>query len=142
MGIDELVLNEVVRRVLAVAKPDRIILFGSAATGQMTKDSDIDLLIVESTAENRHAESVAITDAIGDVRFPVDVKIISSERFEATKNIIGGIAYAAHKYGRILSEGGSRRRIWISRPSSASARKASFDARPKASVLFVGQRIG
>jgi uncharacterized protein len=104
MGIDELVLNEVVRRVLAVAKPDRIILFGSAATGQMTRDSDIDLLIVEPTAENRHAESVAITDAIGDVHFPVDVKIISSERFEATKNIIGGIAYPAHKYGRILYE--------------------------------------
>ena len=77
MGVDELVLSEVVRRVLAVAKPDRIILFGSAATGQMTKDSDIDLLIVERSAENRHAESVAITDAIGDVRFPVDVKIIS-----------------------------------------------------------------
>ena len=76
MGVDELVLSEVVRRVLAVAKPDRIILFGSAATGQMTKDSDIDLLIVEPSAENRHAESVAITDAIGDVRFPVDVKII------------------------------------------------------------------
>ena len=88
----------------AVAKPERIILFGSAATGEMTKDSDIDLLIVEPTAENRHAKSVAITDAIGDVRFPVDVKMISPERFEATKNIIGGIAYPAHKYGRILYE--------------------------------------
>jgi predicted nucleotidyltransferase len=104
MGVDESVLSEVVRRVLAVARPDRIILFGSAATGQMTKDSDIDILIVEPTAKNRHEESVAITDAIGDVRFPVDVKIISSERFEATKNIIGGIAYPAHKYGRILYE--------------------------------------
>jgi predicted nucleotidyltransferase len=54
MGVDELILNDVVRRVLAVAKPDRIILFGSAATGQMTKDSDIDLLIVEPAAKNRH----------------------------------------------------------------------------------------
>ena len=102
MGVDELVLNEVVRRVLGVAKPDRIILFGSAATGQMTKDSDIDILIVGPAAENRHEESVAITDAIGDVRFPVDAKTISSERFEATKNAIGGIAYPAHKYGRVL----------------------------------------
>jgi uncharacterized protein len=104
MRVDESVWSEVVRRVLAVAKPDRIILFGSAATGQMSKDSDIDLLIVETAPENRHEESVAIADAIGDVRFPVDVKIISSERFEATKNVIGGIAYPAHKYGRILYE--------------------------------------
>ena len=102
MGVDESVLSEVVRRVLAVAKPDRIILFGSAATGRMTKDSDIDILVVAPAAKNRHEESVAITDAIGDVRFAVDVKIITSEQFEATKNIIGGIAYPAHKSGRIL----------------------------------------
>jgi hypothetical protein len=36
MGVDETLLNEVVRRVLTVARPDRIILFGSAATDQMT----------------------------------------------------------------------------------------------------------
>lgn len=70
MGVDELVLNEVVRRVLAVAKPDKIILFGSAATSQMTKDSDIDMLIVEPSAGNRHEESVAITGAIGDCPLP------------------------------------------------------------------------
>jgi predicted nucleotidyltransferase len=104
MGMDEALLNEIVRRVLRVARPDRIILFGSAATGRMTKDSDIDILIVEPAPKNRHEESVAITDAIGDVRVPVDVKIIATERFEATKNIIGGIAYPAHKYGRVLYE--------------------------------------
>ncbi|MEX2261918.1 MAG: nucleotidyltransferase domain-containing protein [Bryobacteraceae bacterium] len=104
MGVDERLLHEVVRRVLSVARPDKIILFGSAATGQMTKDSDIDLLIVEPSPKNRHEESVAIADAIGDVNFPVDVKVIASERFEATKNIIGGIAYPAHKYGRVLYE--------------------------------------
>ncbi len=102
MGVDESLLNEVVRRILTVAQPDRIILFGSAATGQMTRDSDIDLLIVEPDPKNRHDESVAITDAIGDVSYPVDVKVISSERFEATKTLIGGIAYPASKYGRIL----------------------------------------
>lgn len=102
MGVDEATLNEVVRRVLAVAQPERIILFGSAATGQMTGDSDIDLLVVEPTVRNHREESVAITDAIGDVNFPVDVKVISLERFEATKQIIGGIAYPAHKYGRLI----------------------------------------
>lgn len=104
--MDDALLTEIVRRVLKVTTPDRIILFGSAATGRMTKDSDIDLLIVEPAPHNRHEESVTITDAIGDVRFPVDVKIIATERFEATKNIIGGIAYPAHKYGRVLYDAG------------------------------------
>jgi hypothetical protein len=35
MGVEEALLNEIVRRVLTAARPDKIILFGSAATGQM-----------------------------------------------------------------------------------------------------------
>ena len=47
MGIDESLVQEIVRRILGRTTPDRIIIFGSAATGEMTSDSDIDLLIVE-----------------------------------------------------------------------------------------------
>jgi predicted nucleotidyltransferase len=97
-------MDEIVRRVLSAAKPDRIILFGSAASGQMTGDSDIDLLIVESAPANRHEESVKIRSAIGDIGLPVDVLVISTSRFEATKDIFGGIAYPAHKYGKVLYE--------------------------------------
>jgi predicted nucleotidyltransferase len=104
MGVDETLLNEVVRRVLTVARPDRIILFGSAATGQMTDDSDIDLLVVEPEPANPRDRSVRIRRALGDVEYPVDVIVMSSERFEETKNIIGGIAYPAQKYGRVLYE--------------------------------------
>ncbi len=104
MGIDDRLTQEVVRRVLTAAKPDRVILFGSAATGRMTGDSDIDLLIVEPAPANRHEESVKIRRAIGNIGYPVDVIVISTERFEETKNIFGGIAYPAHKYGRVLYE--------------------------------------
>jgi uncharacterized protein len=104
MGVDETLLSEVVRRVLTVARPNRIILFGSAATGQMTQDSDIDLLVVEPEPSNARDRSVKIRRALGDVQYPVDVIVMSSERFEETKDFIGGIAYPAHKYGRILYE--------------------------------------
>lgn len=104
MGVDEALLNEVVRRVLTVARPDRIILFGSAAAGQMTQDSDIDLLVVEPEPANTRDRSVTIRRALGDMRYPVDIIVLSSERFEETKNIIGGIAYPANKYGRVIYE--------------------------------------
>ena len=104
MTVDEALLDEVVRRVLTVASPDRIILFGSAATGQMTKDSDIDLLIVESSPENTHERRVSIRRAVGDIDYPVDVIVLQTERFEHTKRWIGGIAYPANKYGRVLYE--------------------------------------
>jgi predicted nucleotidyltransferase len=104
MTVDETVLDEVVRRVLTVARPDRIILFGSAATGQMTEDSDLDLLVVEPEPADTRDRSVRIRRALGDVRYPVDVIVMSSARFEETKNLIGGIAYPARKYGRVLYE--------------------------------------
>ena len=47
MSIDQPLIQEIVQRILSVARPERIILFGSAATGEMTRDSDIDLLVVE-----------------------------------------------------------------------------------------------
>ncbi|MGO9263026.1 MAG: nucleotidyltransferase domain-containing protein [Bryobacteraceae bacterium] len=104
MGVDEILLNEIVRRVLTVARPDRIILFGSAATGQMNKDSDIDLLIVEPVVESTLHRSVEIRHAVGDIGYPMDVIVIRTERFEQTKRFIGGIAYPANKYGRVIYE--------------------------------------
>jgi len=104
MGVDETLLHEIVRRVLSVARPDKIILFGSAATGQMTKDSDIDLLVVEPVLENTHERRVEIRGAVGDIGYPVDVIVMRTERFERTKRLIGGIAYPANKYGRVIYE--------------------------------------
>ncbi len=104
MTLDETLTREIVRRILTVAEPDRVILFGSAASGQMTRDSDIDLLVVEPEPENTRVESIRIRRALGDIGYPLDVIVIASERFEETKGIIGGIAYPAHRYGRVLYE--------------------------------------
>lgn len=107
-ALPQQVIDEIVRRVLSVCKPDRIILFGSAATGEMTRDSDIDLLIVEPElewkAEVWHDESVRIRDAIGSIGYPVDVLLTTTEWFEDSKDVIGGIAYPANKYGRVIYE--------------------------------------
>lgn len=79
MGVDEALLNEVVRRVLTVARPNRIILFGSAVTGQVTEDSDIDLLVVEPDPANTRDRSVKSRRALGDVHYPVDVIAMSTK---------------------------------------------------------------
>jgi len=100
--IDDVLIEEIVRRVLSVANPDKIILFGSAAKGEMTRDSDIDLLVVESEIEDRDAEYVRIRRALGNMGFPFDIVFITTEWFEASKNVIGGIAYSANKHGRVV----------------------------------------
>jgi predicted nucleotidyltransferase len=104
MTVDEEILEHVVDQIVALAHPDCVILFGSAATGNMTVDSDLDLLVVEPQVANTRRESVRLRAALEDVPLPVDVIVMSRQRFEETKNVIGGIAYPAHKYGRVLYE--------------------------------------
>jgi uncharacterized protein len=43
-------MDEIVARIVSVARPEQIIVFGSAARGQMRPDSDIDLLVIEEPA--------------------------------------------------------------------------------------------
>ena len=104
MGVDESLIQQIVERVLRVAIPEKIILFGSAATGTMTRDSDIDLLVIERSPDNTRIESARIYDALGGVGFPCDVIVMATERFEETKDVIGGIAYPANRYGRVIHE--------------------------------------
>jgi len=104
MGIDESLVEEIVRRVLAAAAPDKIILFGSAATGGMTRDSDIDLLVVEKDPGDRRKKSVRLREMLCGLGYPFDVIVISTEWFEESKGVIGGIAYPANKYGKVIYE--------------------------------------
>lgn len=46
--VDPGVLEEVIRRIVHCANPDKIILFGSGAHGTMGPDSDLDLLVIKN----------------------------------------------------------------------------------------------
>jgi uncharacterized protein len=104
MVIDEPIRTAIVTRLTEAASPARIILFGSAATGTGTSDSDIDLLVLEDDVDDVRAESVRLRSALGDLGWPVDVVVIRTARFEQTKDLIGGIAYPASRYGIVLYE--------------------------------------
>lgn len=99
--ISDATIEEIRSRILAVTKPDRIILFGSAATGSMTPDSDIDLLVVEREPDVRQ-ESARLQEALRGIGYPVDVVVISTQWFEESKGVVGGIAYPANKYGKVI----------------------------------------
>jgi predicted nucleotidyltransferase len=104
MIVDEGILEHIVEQIVQLAHPDRVILFGSAATGDMTSDSDLDLLVIERDVPDTRQESLRLRAALENVPWPLDVIVMSHQRFEETKDVIGGIAYPAHKYGKVLYE--------------------------------------
>lgn len=102
LDVDETLLSEVTRRIRDSANPDRIILFGSAATGEMGRDSDLDLLVLVTSPENTRHESVRIRRQLRGLGWPFDVLVMDTARFDETKDIIGSVAYPANRYGRVL----------------------------------------
>ena len=45
--LDRQTLDDIIRRVVETAQPEKIILFGSAARDDMGPNSDVDLLIIK-----------------------------------------------------------------------------------------------
>ena len=50
-ALDPRILDAIVRRIVEIADPEKIILFGSAARGEMTRHSDVDLLVIKKGAD-------------------------------------------------------------------------------------------
>ncbi|MFZ5452808.1 MAG: nucleotidyltransferase domain-containing protein [Thermodesulfobacteriota bacterium] len=104
MDLDQNLVEEIISRILAVTPAERIILFGSAASGEMTRDSDIDLLVLKSAPGNPRQESVRVRQALIGLDHPFDIIVMATERFEESKEVIGGLAYPANKYGKVIYE--------------------------------------
>ena len=101
VGVD--VLAEVVRRIVEVAQPDRIILFGSAVRGEMSPNSDLDLLVVKSGVHRRHLAQAIYRNLIG-VGFPVDIVVVTPEDIERYGDSIGLVLEPALQEGRMVYE--------------------------------------
>ncbi len=97
-------IDEIVRRIVGACQPERVILFGSAATGEMTPDSDVDLLVIERGVRDARREVLRIRQALSDLPSPFEVIVMERERFEETRDVIGGIAWPASRNGKVIFE--------------------------------------
>lgn len=99
-ALDPAVLEEVIRRVVEVAQPDRIILFGSAARDDMGPDSDIDLLVVKSDVMDRGklAEDIHLT--FFGLAVSVDILVVTPEDIARYSDKVGTIIGPALREGR------------------------------------------
>ena len=80
-------LQEIIRRVVEVAHPERIILFGSAARGEMDSNSDVDLLVVKSGEyDYRHLVGDIYMNLHG-VGQAVDVILVTPEQLEQYRDV-------------------------------------------------------
>ena len=93
-------LDEIVRRIVEVAEPDSIILFGSAARGEWSPDSDIDLLVVKSDVEHRRMLAQKIHLQMYGIDAAIDVVVVTPEDIDYLRGKVGTIVTPALNEGR------------------------------------------
>lgn len=92
-------IEDLVRRIVEVAHPVRIILFGSAARGEMGPWSDLDVLVVTEGELAAQQAWRKLYPAMRGLGAPIDILVVTVADLERHKNNIGLI------YRRILREG-------------------------------------
>ena len=103
---DRQIADQLKKRLLASdgARIERVFLYGSRAKGTATKESDFDLLVVEKDPVAKREETMRLRQVVSGQPHAVDIWVMGQEEFEETKDVIGGLAYPAHKYGLVLYE--------------------------------------
>lgn len=70
--IDEATIRDLCNRITSEFDPERVILFGSHATGHPRPDSDLDLLVILPFDGSSFRKSLEILNRV-DPSFPVDL---------------------------------------------------------------------
>lgn len=66
-----------VQRIIKTVNPRRIILFGSASSGEMGADSDLDVLIVMQDGVHRQRAAQMIYKSLRGLGFAKDVVVVT-----------------------------------------------------------------
>lgn len=85
-NLSEEILGEIVRRIVEVAHPEKIILFGSVARGEMGSNSDVDLLVVKRGEFDQSRLVGDIYVNLHGVGQAVDVILVTPEQVERYRN--------------------------------------------------------
>ena len=100
--VAERTLKKIIRRIVKVAKPEKIIMFGSAAKGQMGPNSDVDLLVIKRGKFHRGRLTDRIYMNMHGVGQAVDVIVVTPEDVERYKDCFALVIYPAVREGKVV----------------------------------------
>jgi uncharacterized protein len=96
------VLENLTRQIVDAVDPLQIILFGSAACGEVGPDSDVDILVVMPDGAHRRHTAQQLYRAIRGVKVPFDLIVATRGDLEKHKDNPGLIYRAILAQGKII----------------------------------------
>jgi predicted nucleotidyltransferase len=77
MHPDPQAINELVRRIVEAVHPRRVILFGSAARGEMGPNSDLDVLVIMPDGTHRRRTAQEVYRRLWGFGFAKDIVVVT-----------------------------------------------------------------
>ncbi|MDQ7784441.1 MAG: nucleotidyltransferase domain-containing protein [Desulfomonilaceae bacterium] len=106
--VSERQISRIVEIIVDAAEPEKIILFGSRASGAHQEGSDIDLLIVDSEPFNerrsRRKELARLWRLLASVPVAKDLLLYSRDEMDYWKDSLNHVVGRALREGKVLYE--------------------------------------
>lgn len=102
--IDEQTIAKAADLLLRAAPGSKVILFGSYARGEADPDSDLDFLVVEPEVKDRFGEMVRLAEVLRPLLLPVDVLVVSAEKFAYWRDTPNTVIYRAAREGKVYEQ--------------------------------------
>ena len=102
--IDDRLRELIVSRIVSVAQPEKIILFGSRGRGIARPDSDIDLLVIARSDQPRYRRAAPIYGALSDILAAMDIVVYSPQEVQEWSGVPQAFVTTAVRQGTVLYE--------------------------------------
>lgn len=98
----EQIVQQSVNRIVAVAAPKQVFLFGSAARGDQHANSDIDLLVVVPNGTHRRQTAQRIYRNLIGLGYAADIVVVTEDDVEKYRDVDGYVIRPALTEGRMV----------------------------------------
>lgn len=97
------ILQQIINSIVELVNPDKIILFGSRATGKAKKDSDYDICVLKKNIKKRRKLSQYLYMNM-NTGIPVDIVVTTPRNLEENKDNWYYIDYDIFHEGKVIYE--------------------------------------
>jgi len=97
-------ISQIVEKIAIGYDPDKIILFGSYATGNQNDDSDLDLFVIKDSDLSRPQRTVQVRKMLYGSMIPIDLIVYTPKEIEESKDNRFSFVYEVLNSGKTLYE--------------------------------------
>jgi len=102
--INQQLIEDISQKIVDHINPEKVILFGSYASGKSTDSSDVDLIVVRNTSLPKTKRGIEIRRLFYRQLIPLDIKVYTPDEFENESKTPFSFLFSALKNSQVLYE--------------------------------------